>query len=155
MTAALPGIKASLQLIHVDRCIMTSELEEALIHAIVGLIIAIKSSDEQCVSAGFQRLGDLFLITDKDYASAISCYQASLDLITYIGVRRHIADCLLRLGVVLLLEGRVTEARRKLTASRRFYAAAEDPQGYQYCEAILEECSIDGPKACIVFISVA
>ena len=37
--------------------------------------------------------------------------------------------------------------------SQRIYELAEDPQGYSYCEAMLAECEIEGPKVSLVLQS--
>ena len=103
-------------------------------------------SEDSFVAAGLQRLGDLFLMTDKDLSSARACYHETLNIMRNAGARRHVADCVLRFGIILLLEGRVVEAKRKLINGRRIYELAEDPHGYSYCEAVLAECEVEGPR---------
>ena len=97
-----------------DRCFETSELDQALVHTIVSLIWAREVSDDSRVAVSLQRLGDLFLVTEKDFMSAQACYETTMYIIGYTGVRRHIADCLLWFSVVLLLEGKITDAKRNL-----------------------------------------
>ena len=121
-----------------------------MIHTILALILGKSVSDDGYVAAALQCLGDIFLITDKNFVSATACYQANIDIIKCFGKRRQIADCALRFGIVLLLEGRVAEAKRKLINSRRIYELAEDSHGYNYCDAILVECEVEGPKVSLL-----
>ena len=85
-------------------------------------------------------------MTDKSFRSATTCYGVNMDIMKRSGQRRHVADCFLRFGIVLLMEGKLTEAKQKLKNSRRIYELAEDLQGYSYCEAVLAECEAEGPK---------
>ena len=123
-------------------------------HTILTLVLAKSISDDNFVAAALQRLGDIFLMTDKGFLSASTCYQANMDIIKYSGLRRHVADCVLRFGIVLLLEDRRAEAKRKLMNCRRIYELAEDSQGYSYCEAVLAECEVEGPKVSLTATSL-
>ena len=103
--------------------------------------------DEPSTTAAFlQRFGDVCLIEDSDFETAKHCYEAILEFFRYLGMRRHIADCLMRLGLVYLLEGDNETAKIKLSTARRFYISAEDPEGCRYCEARLEDVRNPEPK---------
>ena len=141
-----PHITLNCQLLHADQYLFIHKLGEARVHIIISLVLAKCVADDSLVAMGLQRLGDIFLMSDKDISSARACYQANMDIIQYFGVRRPVADCVLRFGIVFLLEGKIVDAKRKFTNSRRIYKLAEDSQGYNYCEAVLAECEIDGPK---------
>ena len=56
---------------------------------------------------------------------------------------------MLRLGVILLLEGKIADAKQKLSTSKRIYELAEDLEGWSYCESILAECETEGRKVCL------
>ena|ERR1700761_3816015 len=119
---------------------------QAMVHTILSLVMAKSISDASLIGASVQRLGDFFLMADKDFATATACYHTALEQMKNDGARRHVADCVLRLGIVLLLEGKVGKAKRKVTNSRRIYELAADAQGCSYCEGILAECEVEGPK---------
>ena len=149
----LPAIlQLGFQLLRADGCLFVQELSQALVHTIITVALARSISDDSFVAAGLQRLGDIFIMTDNDFTSAKACYQMTMEVMRNAGARRHVADCVLRFGIVLLLEGKVAEAKQKLMNSRRIYKLAEDPQGYNYCEAILAECEIDCPKVTLTTI---
>ena len=141
-----PDITLGCQLLRADRCLFIQELGQAMVHTILSLVMAKNISDDSRISAGLQRLGDIFLMDDKDCSSANACYQVTMDVMKRAGVRRHVADCVLRFGIIHLLEGKIPEAKQKLMNSRRIYKLADDSQGHSYCEAILAECEVEGPK---------
>ena len=136
----------TLRLLRADRCIFVQELKQAMAHTILTLVLGKTISDDSYVAAAFQRLGDLYIMTDKDFTSAITSYHVSMDRQKYAGKRRHVADCVLRFGIVMLLKGKLAGAKHKFMNSRHIYELAEDAQGYNYCEAVLAECEIEGPK---------
>ena len=139
-------IAFAIQFLRADLCLFIRDLDMAITPTILSLAFARILSDGSRVAAVVQRLGDLFLMADKIFQSATACYQRTLEVMRNAGARQHVADCVLRLGIVLLLEGQVAEAKRKLTNSRRIYKLAEDAQGYGYCECILAECEVEGQK---------
>ena len=126
-----------------------------MVHTILSLLIAKSISDDSFVAAGVQRLGDFFLMTDGDFLSAEACYEMTMQVMKNAGKRGNVADCVLRLGIILLLEGKVQDAKHKLTNSRRIYELAEDSQGHSYCEVVLAQCEIEGPKVSLIDIYIA
>ena len=83
---------------------------------------------------------------ENDLTTSTVCYQTALEINQSDGTRRHVADCLLRLGIVLLLDGKIEEAKSMLMKTKRWYEGAEDVQGFQYTETILAECETNGLK---------
>src|ERR1700761_9789662 len=107
-----------------------------MVHTVLSLALSKTISDDSIIVLSLQRLGNCFLTMKRDLESARSCYQTAIDYLKDAGMRRHVADCALRLGIIFLLEGKVLEAKRKLINSRRIYELVEDTQGYNYCESI-------------------
>lgn len=117
-----------------------SELHLAIRYSILGCVMALKAGDMSFVAALVQRIGDVSILLDGDIQTARSCYEATFSYVRYQGLRRHLADCLMRLGLLHLIDGKRAEAGVKLSTARRLYAAAEDPDGCRYCDARLEDC---------------
>src|ERR1700761_7292810 len=68
------------QLLRADRCFFLQELGQAMVHTIISLVLAKSISDDSFVTVGLQRLGDFFLMIDKDLATANSCYQVTMKM---------------------------------------------------------------------------
>ena len=146
MSTPSTDIILGVQLLRADRCFFMRDLGQAMVHTIICLLLARRISEDSVLAAGLQRLGDLYLMIDEDLLSAAGCYETSMSVMKIVGARRHVADCVLRLGILLLLEGKVAEAKRKCANSRRIYELAENSQGCNYCDAILAECDVEGLK---------
>ena len=82
-----------------------------MVHAVLSLVLAKTISDDGIVVLCLQRLGDCFLEMGKDFENARLCYQTAIVYLKDAGKRRHVADCALRLGIILLLEGKILEAK--------------------------------------------
>src|ERR1700761_1172586 len=111
---------------------------EALGLLVVAALISRKSDDRLALAMSLQRLGDIFYIDRQFQGSCLdaakACYEAALDLIRYMGVRRHIGDLLLRLGMVSLISLKAERATKRFIQARKFFRDAECADGYQYCE---------------------
>jgi len=83
------------------------------VHTVLSLVQERSISDNGPVASSLQRLGDLFLMIEKHFASANACYHASIEIFQHSGVRRHVADCVVRFGIILFLQGKVEEAEKK------------------------------------------
>ena len=124
-TIHLPAIfTLQFQLLRADRCFFIRDINQAIVHVILSLALARSISDDSLIAASLQRLGDIFMITHKDLSSANGCYRITMEIMKTASARRHVADCVLRLGILLLLEGKVADAKQKFTkthlrASRR------------------------------------
>src|ERR1700761_3315305 len=105
------------QLVRADKCLFTWELGQAMVHTILVLLMATSICDDSIVVLSLQRLDDCFLIMERDFENAKSCYQTAIDYLKDAGLQRHVADCALRLGIILLLEGKVLEAKQILMNS--------------------------------------
>ncbi|KZT38234.1 TPR-like protein [Sistotremastrum suecicum HHB10207 ss-3] len=111
------------------------KLDDARNCFIVSSLVFRKISDRVALSSSIQGLGDLFL-QQQESNVAKACYGATLDLIKYTGVRKKIAECLMRLaGVQEDRDG----ASRALEKARLWFKRAEDPIGEAKCTARIDE----------------
>ncbi|KZS91614.1 hypothetical protein SISNIDRAFT_162053 [Sistotremastrum niveocremeum HHB9708] len=69
-------------------------------------------------------LGDI-LLEYGDLVTSKALFQAALDMIRYIGIRRYVAECLMKLGDVAALEEKVSLARDYYERSLAWYNRAE------------------------------
>jgi tetratricopeptide (TPR) repeat protein len=101
-------------------------------------LIARKHHDRILLSTTLMRIGDVFYYQRRtDEAKA--CYDLVLDLIRYLGLRRHLGDCLFRLGIVDQLRGDDERAAQRVSRARMFYQDAEVAENSRMCEAWLAD----------------
>ena len=81
-----------------------------MVHTILSLAMGRIISDDSLVVQSLQRLSNFFII-ETDLENARSCYQTTIEYLKDAGLRRHVTDCSLRLGIILLLEGKIQEAK--------------------------------------------
>jgi len=115
---------------------------------ILGCVIARKVGDVGLTAAFLQRVGDINMSFDSDTQTAKCCYNVTMEYLRYHGAWRHLADSVLRLRLVSLLEGERKDSELNFSTAYRFYIHAEDPEGCHYCEAWLEDCEDPVQKLC-------
>jgi hypothetical protein len=117
---------------------------QAITDLILACLIARKFSDIGCLGSTIQRLGDVFLMEYGDVPTARSCYRVTQYTLRGQNLQRHFADSLLRLGVLFLIEGKSAESCSNFEEASRYFKEGEDPLGYRYCNARLDECVDEG-----------
>ena len=77
-SAETPGLSAdsifSIQLLCTEQCLFIQELDQAVVHIILCLVLAKSISDDSCFATSLQCLGDLFFMAEKKNSSANTCY---------------------------------------------------------------------------------
>jgi hypothetical protein len=128
-----------------DRCdwfLAQKESSNSLSLSILLSILSANKGDKLAFSKAIQRVGDALFYMGRhdDLEVARACYGATLDLIRYLGLQRHLGDCLLRHGMVEYIQGLPTLALKRFNQARDFYVSAECVEGARYCEAQAVEC---------------
>ncbi|KZT33765.1 TPR-like protein [Sistotremastrum suecicum HHB10207 ss-3] len=92
----------------------------ALVSYTRAVVIERQRSDIVGLAEAIRRLGDAFRqLSDIDTAKA--CYDVTLSMIGFLGVRGPIADCLVSMGKVSLLEGDIHGAREHFLKADKLY----------------------------------
>jgi hypothetical protein len=138
-----------------DRCdwfLAQKDCTNSLQLSIVLSINSSKTDGTLATANAVQRIGDSFFYTSlhEDLDVARSCYEATLGWIRHLGMWRHLADCLLRLGMVDYVQGFQDRAIKRLNQARKFYVVAESVEGARYCEARAIDC-VEGTS----FVSIS
>jgi tetratricopeptide (TPR) repeat protein len=127
-----------------DTLLRAGAIEDARTCYISSLVICRSNASLLGSAQSIMRIGDMFYATAVDeegLKTAKSCYEVTFELIKYLGVNRHLAECLYRRSMIAWREADGDKAIQMLKLALTFFERGEDPRGLEYARIAWQQVS--------------